>query len=104
MSEELESMRALAKALRATGDDDPNLAEMCWPIPGSEEYGEIVWRLAYGTPTRHDLIAARDVMMAYYDLIKATGGRRARIGAALKRVMKKRAKVSDTPHPAAPER
>ena len=84
--------RALARILRATGDDDPNLADTIWPLPGSEEYGNIVWRLVYGEPTEHDRIYARDVMCAYHELIKETGGRRARIGAALKRVTKKRAR------------
>jgi hypothetical protein len=78
----------MAKSLfYATGADDPDLEETCWPIPGPE-MTETVWRLAYDEhATRHERLKAQSVMGAYINLLTMPRRARERRIAALRRVM-----------------
>lgn len=77
--------------------DDDALKETCWPCPDSLEedssWDQAQWRLVYGTPTRNDLILARDVMSAYAGLLSRPLSQVRKYIAALRRVARLRGKT-----------
>lgn len=78
---------------RASGADDPALAETSWPFPDvpTDDRDSIEWRLRYGHPSRADLLAAADILAAYGALVKeGTTTRQTERLAALRRVWRRK--------------
>lgn len=79
---------------RATGADDPALAETSWPLPDEiydEDRDDLQHALRYGTPTRSQLLEAAGRIAAYGALIcDGTTTRQTERLAALRRVWRRR--------------
>ena len=87
----------MGKRRFANHHDDPALHQVCFPCPdyaddpdADSEWDNTVWRLVYGTPTKDDLILARDVMSAYANLLERPLSQARKYVAALRRVVRKR--------------
>ena len=83
---------------RATGADDPALANTTWPLPddpvqGSSTFNDdtLEWKLRYGWPSNIAMLQAAEVIASYRALIcnGTTKTQLARL-AALRRVYRKR--------------
>lgn len=80
------------RLLRASGDDDPALAETSWPLlPGY--YHDIEWRMRYGEPSRTDMLCAAEVIAAYKALTcDGTTTQQTKRLAALRRIWRRRSR------------
>lgn len=80
---------------RATGKDDPALAETTWPMPDmpgdDDSEVSLEWKLRHVEPSRADLTAAAGILAAYHALITdGTTTQQIKRLAALRRVHRRR--------------
>lgn len=78
-------------ANRATGADDPALAETVWSLPSDDP--DVEWQLRYGKPTKAQMLESAEVLSTYRALIEdGTTKQQLRRLAALRRVHRRRSR------------